>query len=161
MFIQTKRKFLLIKQIIEKYIMILIFTVLPKSVTCAYVNLSILALFYHIKDKTFSVDSFNNEKFKQLLHMTLNNEILLLPEHTFKWIWNDRILNSTIIIHGKKMKLIDAIKDDDISNHNLKTIITHMLKYLPNLFKIKLKLNKCSSKILIKNKITRTVMYNF
>lgn len=145
----------------KKQIMLFSLFILPKKLTCIYVNLSILALIYHIKNKEFNCNTINTEKFKELLDLTLNEDILLLPNYTYNWIWSDSILHLHLHLADKEILLIDAIKDESIFHTYTKDIVNELLINLPKMFKIKLGLGKYVNDIVMKNKVMNSVIYNF
>jgi transcription elongation factor Elf1 len=119
-----------------------LFFILPNIITKTFINLSILAVIYDIRNVTFSTDHLNTDKIRTLLQISVSEEILLLPGYTIHWFWNDNFLNTVTTVHGEELTLRELITDNKLFFTHLRTIIDLFVANLPNLLKIKMGLMK-------------------
>ena len=138
---------------VAKNITIMLFMLLPKQVTNVFVTLSILSLINNLRSKKEQTHGFNEKKFKELLDITFEEDIMLLPNKAITWFWNNDFLNSNISLRGKNITVREAISNDDYLYPNIKTITSKLLCNLPFVLKYKLKLKKIKNRLELKHSI--------
>jgi len=142
-----------------KYLTILIFFILPSRISYIFTSLSIVSIIFYLRGKSIDLDNIDKERIKEFLHITLKQEVILLPNYTLHWFWDKEFLEKQITIDGKKVTIKEAVKDDEIFNHHKQYIIELFVNYLPKLLKLKLHLNTKLEHIRFKNNIIRTILY--
>ncbi len=145
---------------IYKQITLFLFFILPNIITKTFINLSILAVIYDIRNVTFSTDHLNTDKIRSLLQISVSEEILLLPGYTIHWFWNDSFLNTVTTVHGKDITLRELIINNELFFTHLRTIIDLFVANLPNLLKIKMGLMKARNRIEVKKNLMHIILHS-
>jgi hypothetical protein len=145
---------------IYKNITLFLFFILPSKISNIFVNLSIIALIYDLRNVTLCKSNINTDKIHSLLQISVSEEILLLPNYTINWFWDDAFLNSTIVIRDQEYLLKDAIKDSELFFGNLRLVLDKFLDHLPNTLKIKLGMNNVRNRIEVKHGLMNILIYS-
>lgn len=138
---------------IYKNLTVLLFFILPTKVSNIFVSLSILSLIYDIKKIDFKDHPLSEDKFRQLLHVSFNEDIMLLPKYTVSWFWNDRMLQDILVINGKTYTLKEALLKDDILFSHLRYITDKLLCHIHPVFKFKLRLKQIHNRLIVKHNV--------
>lgn len=139
-----------------------ILLILPQRYSRSYLVLSFLAFVYRHKHKQFKCENIDVAKLNYLLDVSLNNDILLLPNY-YHWIWKNDLLNQQIEDRETKCKLLvqDVLKNDKAVIHHLRQMADKLISDIPCVFKIKLWLYDTKNKTNLKNDLVYSLMYNF
>ena len=138
-----------------------LFLILPKKITKTYLMLSILAFIYNIRNKQFDCYNLDTDKLKYMLHVTLNNEVLLLPSFTYHWFWNQSLLNETIFTNNEDITIGQLLQSETLMLHHLNSFSNKLIEKIPPVLKFKLNLYNKSNKLVFKHDIIRATVYNF
>lgn len=149
------------KSFLKQLMFEFIFVMLPKKVLYTYLTLALSAFIYKVRNVSFNVKNINVKKISKLLKVTLNNDILLIPYFTYKWIWDESILEQEIIYHDIKFKLKDFLLDSHLFMYHSHAVINIFLNSLPFLYKLKLGFYREKNKIYTKNLFTKNLLYTF
>lgn len=123
----------------------IIFFILPVKFLKIYVYLATIMLLNKARYATIDIDMIDLVKFQQLLHVSLNKEVLLLPQATLGFLWDDDIYNCTILCNNVPYKLSDLIKNDELFHENIVSVVKQIYSLLPEPIKFKLtRFNKSS-----------------
>ena len=145
---------------IYKNITLFLFFILPSKIANIFINLSILAIIYDIRNINFSTEKINKDKIHNLLKVSVSEEILLLPNYTVHWFWNEDFLNTKTVIHNKEYLLKDVIKDSALFFSNMRLVIDLFLNHLPNSLKLKLGINNTKKRIVVKHNLMNILIYS-
>lgn len=138
---------------IQKNLTLMLFFVLPRNVSNIFVSLSILSLIYDVRKLDLKDHPVDCDKFKSLLQISFNDDIMLLPQYTVHWFWKDEFLNNTIYIDGRQVTVKDALISNEILFKHLRQITEVLLNNIPNSLKIKLQLNHKRERLVVKHNV--------
>lgn len=116
-----------------------LFFVLPKKFLKIYVYLSLSIFIQKLKFNDFSIERLNKDKFTELLSISLNKDVLILPGYTYNFLLKD-------------VDILDQIVKDDNGTFTVKEIVNNYGNYslytsrvieviynkLPSIIKLKL-----------------------
>ena len=143
-----------------KNLTLFLFFILPAKITNIFVNLSIIAVIYDIRNTTLSKGNINTDKIQHLLHISISEEILLLPNYTMHWFWDENFLNTKTVIHDQEYILKDIIKDSELFFRNMRNVIDLFVNHLPNTLKLKIGANKKTNRIMIRHNLMNILIYS-
>lgn len=146
---------------LKKLLFEITFLFLPVRILRIYLSLSVIALFSNIKNIPFSIDSINKEKLSQLLKITFNEEILIIPGYTFIWLWKEDLLNEIIAVNGQQFLFKDFIINDKLFLAHTHLVIDKIIERLPKVFKFKLGLLNKKKYLHFRNALTKNIIYSF
>jgi hypothetical protein len=126
---------------------------LPRKVSNIFVSLSIVSLIYDVRKLDMKEHPVDNDKFKSLLQITFNEDIMLLPQYTVHWFWKEEFLNDTIVIDKEKITIREALSKNEILFKHLRYIIETLLNNIPKLLKYKLKLSNQRERLVVKHNV--------
>jgi len=144
---------------IYKNLTLLLFIILPNKVSKIFVSLSIVSLICNVRNIDIKEFNIKYDKFKTLLNVTFNEEIMLLPNYTVSWFWEDSFLNSPIILKDRKYTIKEVLQNDNLLYSNLKTIIEVLLEHIPTPLKLKLHINNTNKNLEIKHNVINLISY--
>lgn len=144
---------------IYKNITLFLFFILPSKVSNIFVSLSILALIHDVRHVGFKHNKISEDKFNNLLHISFNEEIMLLPSYTLHWFWKEDFLNHQITIDQRQLTLKEAIENDEILYKHLRYITDLLIENIPSILRFKLDLGCVKSKLTFKHNIMNLLMY--
>lgn len=144
---------------VYKNLTLFLFFILPSKVANVFVSLSILALIYQIRRIDYRDKYIDSDKFKRLLRVSFNEEIMLLPSYTVNWFWKDEFLSSTLIIDGNQVSIRDAIAKDEVLFKHLRQITEALLENIPLSLKVKLRLSDVREKLAVKHNVMNLLIY--
>lgn len=159
MFLQIKNtlnKFLIS---VQKNLTLFLFLILPNRVASLFVSLSILSLIYDVKNIDIRNHPVDYNKFKSLLNITFNEEIMLLPQYTVNWFWNEDFLNSSILIDNNQISIKEAITNNETLFYNLREITEILLQHIPKVLKYKLNLDSLKEKLIVKHNVMNLLLH--
>ena len=113
---------------------------------------------YYIKK--LDINNINKENIYRFFHTYISEDILLLPNFTYNWIYNENFLKKEIYINRNKYCLKDIILNKKLIIEYQEIIIEKFLEELPNLLKIKLKIKDQIEKIILKRQISQILVYS-
>lgn len=140
-------------------ITLFLFFILPSKISSLFVNLSILALIYNLRDTPMCKNNLNLEKINTIYKISICEEMLLLPNYTIHWFWDEDFLNSKIIIRGKEYLIKYVIRDSSLFLCNMRLIIDVFINHLPNVLKMKLGVSNIEKRIKVKHKLMNILLY--
>lgn len=149
------------KKKILRNITLFIFYILPKRATSIYVSLSIVALIYNLKDKKFVSGGVNCIKLSKVLQIAVDDEIMILPNITMGWLWNESLLDKNLVLNNNTysipLKLV--ITNDELFFKHIRSILDTLIDSLPKSLKNKLNLKNIESRLLLKHNVMEALMY--
>ena len=83
-------------------LMIFIFFTLPSKISKIFVTLNILAFIYYLNNRKLNMDNINKENMYKFFHTYISEDILLLPNFTYDWIFDEDFLYKEIYINKNK-----------------------------------------------------------
>lgn len=143
-----------------KNLTLMLFFILPAKIANIFINLSILAIIYNIRNLTFCTDKINTNKIHDLLKISVSDDILLLPNYTIHWFWDENFLNTKTIVNSKEYTLRELIKDSELFFSHIRLIIDMFINHLPNSLKIKLGMMKTKNRIIVKHNLMNILIYS-
>lgn len=143
-----------------KGLTLLIFLLLPSKISHIFVNLSILAIIYEIRNMNFCVDKINIDKIHELLKITISDDILLLPNYTIHWFWDEDFLNTKTVIDNKEYTLREIIKDSELFFSHIRTVLNMFINHLPGILKFKLGVSDIKNRLRIKHNLISILVYS-
>lgn len=142
-----------------KSITLFLFMILPARVANVFTCLSILALILDIKYVNEQhTGRVNQQKFNELLQISYNEDIMMIPNYTLRWFWGDDFLNKTIKINNNTVTLREAIRNDEIMFKHIRYIIEILMEHIPSILRYKLNLSETRSKIAFKHNVMSLLM---
>lgn len=144
---------------IYKNLTLFLFFILPSKVANVFVSLSILALIYQIRRVDYRDNCIDGDKFKRLLRVSFNEEIMLLPSYTVNWFWKDDFLSKTLAIDGAHVTIRDAISRDEVLFKHLRLVTETLLENIPLSLKVKLRLSDAREKLAVKHNVMNLLIY--
>ncbi len=148
---QFKRPKILVHLI--KNLMLLLFFILPSRLARVFISLSILAMIYDVKHYNYQDHPVNKDQFNRLLRLTFDEEIMMLPTYTMRWLWEDNFLDSQIKVNGNYLSLKHAITSKTVFATHKCVIVNKFLVDAPPLIKLKLGLMDRVNRVAIKNNV--------
>lgn len=143
-----------------KNLTLFLFFILPSKIANIFINLSILATIYDIRNINFCPDKINIDKIHSLLKVTVSEEILLLPSYTIHWFWDESFLNTTTVINSKEYTIKEIIRDSNLFFNHMRLVIGIFLNHLPNSMKLKLGINDEMKRIEVKHNLMNILIYS-
>ena len=143
-----------------KQFTLILFFFLPARVANTFLSLSILALIDDIRHIDYKDHYVDSHKFKELMHITFDDEIMMLPQYTVNWIWKEKLLNQEIVLDGKNMSVRQVLANDRMFIKHVNTVFDLLMSNIPALLKLKLNLSNVKEKILIKNRVMNMVLHD-
>lgn len=141
------------------YIMYFCFLITPKKVLRTYVVLSMLAFIYSVNKREFVCEHIQTKQIKKLLNISMNDDVLILPKHTFHWFWSREILDETIdSVHRVSLKV--ALNDSTTTLKYIGGISDKFIEKLPSVFRLKLNIKNKENFLNLKHDLARSIMYN-
>ena len=142
-----------------KYLTIGIFLFLPSKVANVFVSLSILSLIYNVRNIDLKKDYYTQDKFKKLLNVSVNEEIMLLPKYTLHWFWKEKLLDKTYTIGTEVLTLREALINDKVLFHHLRYIVDILLDSIPYMLKVKLNLKDFKENLIVKHNVITLLIH--
>lgn len=142
-----------------KNLTLLLFFILPAKVSNIFVSLSILSLIYDVRKIDIKEHSIDGEKFKTLLNISYNQEIMVLPQYTVNWFWDDQFLNKSVCLKGINMTLKEALQDNKILFNNLRVIVDELLCNIPSTLQHKLGFKQVKRKLEVKHTVMNLLIH--
>ncbi len=143
-----------------KNLTLFLFFILPSKIANIFINLSILAIIYDIRNISFSADKINTDKVHNLLKITVSEEILLLPSYTIHWFWDDNFLNTTTVIDSHEYTLKEIIRDSHLFFSHICFVIDMFINHLPQTMKLKLGVTNVKKRIEVKHNLMNILIYS-
>lgn len=143
-----------------KHLTLFLFFILPSKIANIFINLSIIAIIYDIRNINFTAEKFHHDKVQNLLKVTISEEILLLPNYTIHWFWDENFLNTKTVINNKEYTLKEIIQDSTLFFGHLRYVIGMFLNHLPQSMKFKLGVTDTRKRIMVKHNIMNILLYS-
>lgn len=143
-----------------KNLTLFLFFILPSKIANIFINLSIIAIIYDIRNISFSADKINIDKVHNLLKITVSEEILLLPSYTIHWFWDENFLNTTTIINDKEYTLKEIIRDSQLFFSHIRFVIEMFINHLPRTMRMKLGVSDIKKRIEVKHNLMNILIYS-
>lgn len=143
-----------------KNLTLFLFFILPSKIANIFINLSIIAIIYDIRNISFSTDKINTDKVHNLLKITVSEEILLLPNYTIHWFWDENFLNTTTTINNQIYTLKEIIKDSNLFFSHMRLVIEMFINHLPQSMKLKLGVTNTKKRIMVKHNLINILIYS-
>lgn len=139
--------------------MIFIFFTLPSKISKIFVTLNILAFIYYLNNRKLNMDNINKENMYKFFHTYISEDILLLPNFTYNWIFDEEFLYKEIYINKNKYYIKDIITNENLIKENKEIIIDNFLDQLPKLLKIKLHLKDQIERYRLRKQISNVLVF--
>lgn len=143
-----------------KHLTLFLFFILPSKIANIFINLSIIAIIYDIRNITFNIEKINADKVHNLLKVTVSEEILLLPNYTIHWFWDENFLNTKTVINNQEYTLKEIIKDSTLFFGHLRLVIEMFIDHLPHSMKLKLGVTNTKKRIMVKHNLMNILIYS-
>ena len=143
-----------------KNLTLFLFFILPSKIANIFINLSIIAIIYDIRNISFCTDKINTDKAHNLLKITVSEEILLLPSYTIHWFWDEDFLNTTTKINNQTYTLKEIIKDSNLFFSHMRLVIEMFINHLPQTMKLKLGITNTKKRITVKHNLMNILIYS-
>lgn len=140
-------------------LMIFIFFTLPSKISKIFVTLNILAFIYYLNNRKLNMDNINKENMYKFFHTYISEDILLLPNFTYNWIFDEEFLYKEIYINKNKYYIKDIITNENLIKENKEIIIDNFLDQLPKLLKIKLHLKDQIERYRLRKQISNVLVF--
>ena len=140
-------------------LMIFIFFTLPSKIAKIFVALNILAFIYYLNNRKLNMDNINKKNIYKFFHTYISEDILLLPNFTYNWIFDEDFLHKEIYINKNKYHIKDIITNENLIKKNKEIIIDNFLDQLPKLLKIKLHLKDQIERYRLKKQISNILVF--
>lgn len=140
-------------------LMIFIFFTLPSKISKIFVTLNILAFIYYLNNRKLNMDNINKENMYKFFHTYISEDILLLPNFTYDWIFDEEFLYKEIYINKNKYYIKDIITNENLIKENKEIIIDNFLDQLPKLLKIKLHLKDQIERYRLRKQISNVLVF--
>lgn len=140
-------------------LMIFIFFTLPSKISKIFVTLNILAFIYYLNNRKLNMDNINKENMYKFFHTYISEDILLLPNFTYDWIFDEDFLYKEIYINKNKYYIKDIITNENLIKENKEVIIDNFLDQLPKLLKIKLHLKDQIERYRLRKQISNVLVF--
>lgn len=138
---------------IYKNLTLFVFFILPAKVSNIFISLSILSLIYDVRNIDIKEYPISTDKFKTLLNVSFNEEIMLLPQYTVHWFWKESFLNENIRLGNSNVTIREALQKDEFLYTHLRAITDHLVNHIPSLLKYKLNLKDTKSRLIVKHNV--------
>jgi len=142
-----------------KNLTLVLFFILPSKIANIFINLSIVATIYHIRNLNFTSEQLDYTKIQKVLKVTINEEILLLPNYTIHWFWDENFLSTKVTIDQKDYALKEIIQDTPLFFSHMRLVIGLFLDHLPASLKFKLGVSKTHKRLEVKHNIMNLLIY--
>lgn len=142
-----------------KNLTLLLFFILPAKISNIFINLSIIAVICNIRNINLAAEKFNHNKIQKFLKITVSEEILLLPNYTIHWFWDENFLNTKIMINQQEYTLKEIIKDSNLFFSHMRLVLDMFLNHVPSSLRFKLRLMDLRRRIMIKHNIMSVLIY--
>lgn len=144
---------------IYKNITLFVFFILPSKVSNIFVSLSILSLIYDVRNIDIKEYPISTDKFKTLLNVSFNEEIMLLPQYTVHWFWKESFLDERIQLGTNNVTIREALQKDEFLYTHLRAITDHLVNHIPSLLKYKLNLKDIKSRLIVKHNVMNLLIH--
>lgn len=148
-----------LKNMILKRLTLVLFVVLPARVANIFISLSIISLIFNVRNSKLSSDTTTVERVSKMLKLHLDDSLLLLPEQTCSWYWNDELLASKLTAGNSTYTMRELIRDNQLFIQHRHLVLNKLLDDLPKCLVAKLKLRHTPNKLAIKHNITSAFLY--
>lgn len=138
---------------IYKNLTLFVFFILPAKVSNIFISLSILSLIYDVRNIDIKEYPISTDKFKTLLNVSFNEEIMLLPQYTVHWFWKESFLDENIQLGNSNVTIREALQKDEFLYTHLRAITDHLINNIPSLLKYKLNLKDTKSRLIVKHNV--------
>lgn len=138
---------------IYKNLTLFVFFILPAKVSNIFISLSILSLIYNVRNIDIKEYPISTDKFKTLLNVSFNEEIMLLPQYTVHWFWKESFLDENIQLGNSNVTIREALQKDEFLYTHLRAITDHLINNIPSLLKYKLNLKDTKSRLIVKHNV--------
>lgn len=135
-----------LKELVARTVMLVTFYLLPARVSKTFVFLSILSMIKICRPGENANYIIDSVMFKRLLSMNYEDEILLVPQSTAKFFWDDSFMTKSRFINGEYYTFKDIVNSKELSSRYKDVIIEEMVDYLPKTLRNKLKLSNKRNK---------------
>lgn len=138
---------------IYKNLTLFVFFILPAKVSNIFISLSILSLIYDVRNIDIKEYPISTDKFKTLLNVSFNEEIMLLPQYTVHWFWKESFLDENIQLGNSNVTIREALQKDEFLYTHLRAITDHLVNHIPSILKYKLNLKDTKSRLIVKHNV--------
>lgn len=142
-----------------KFITLAVFFCLPRKLTNVFVSLSIVSMVLKLRDKSLQSEQTLLTRIENLLKINLSENILVLPDQTVWWFWDDKVLQTPVMVKGQTFILKELLLDQPTFLKHSSLIVNTLLSKLPLSVYYKLKLFKVQNRLEVKHNIIRALMY--
>lgn len=143
-----------------KKLTLVLFFILPKRITNVFISLSLISLIFNVRNSSFVSDSIAVSRVGRMLRIHLDESVLLLPEQTCKWYWDDTLLDSRILNTPKgDFTVRELIQDNRMFIHNRHLVLNCLLNSLPRSLFMKLNLTEIGNRLTIKHNVASAFIY--
>ena len=143
-----------------KFLTLVLFFIFPVRLALTFINLSILAIVYDVRNISFNKDKINTDKIHKLLKIAINEEILLFPNYTINWFWSEEFLNSKAETEQGVFTLRELISNPELCSKHLRLVVDMFIDHLPKSLKFKLGVQNIKNRIFIKHNIMTVLTYS-
>lgn len=143
-----------------KRLTMMLFFILPSRLSKVLVNLWIILLVFKVREESIQEHEDTIRRIGNMLHVNLNENVLMLPGKTCQWYWSDDVLDKPLELHGEKQTLRSMILDKGVFIKNRGFIIDKLIDCLPKSISIKIGLGHINNRLMIKHNITTALMYS-
>jgi hypothetical protein len=144
-----------IKYWLLKNITVWIFFFLPVRIARCFVSLSIVSMIMSLRDIEFSENDDIVKHVGDILEIELSKEIVLLPQQTFSWYWNDALLNAPFKTENGTLPMREVLIDNAALMQNRNTVFNVIFDKLPTAVHLKLGLYETRKRMEINHQVCR------
>ena len=148
-----------LKNMILKRLTLVLFVILPAKVANIFISLSIISLIFNVRNSKLSNETTTVERVGKMLKLHLDDSLLLLPEQTCSWYWNDALLESQLTTNTGSYTIRELIRDNQLFLQHRHLVLNKLLDDLPKCLVAKLRLRHTPNKLAIKHNITSAFLY--
>lgn len=148
-----------LKNRILKKLTLLLFILLPARITRVFISLSIISLIFSVRNSRLASEATTVERVGKMLSLHLDDGVLLLPEQTCSWYWNEDFLGTELKTGHGAYTMRELIKDNHLFIQHRNLVLNALLDSLPKSLFNKLQLRDTTNKLEIKHNITSAFMY--
>ena len=146
----------------SRFLIYIVLFLFPKKITKTYCILTLLAFIFNVKSKIFIKHNLDLVKLNYLLHITLNEDMLVLSGCTYHWMWKNDIMTEVVKTNNDDNKTVKEILNyDKISSDSLEKMVDIFVSKLPWFIKLKLGLRDPNYSNIFKKEVSRSLLYNF
>lgn len=148
-----------IKNKFYKILTLCLFFCLPSKLTNIFVSLSIITMILKLRNTSLLSEELLLVRIEKLLKISLNEQVLLLPEQTISWYWSTKMLETPLEVDGKTATLKEVLTNARTFVKHRNLAMNKLLDSLPKTIQYKLKLTHVENRIAIKHNILNALMY--